>query len=123
MAKTPTLDSIQEELDKLKKYHGEDEQEPTFPYVIVRTYSAGVFAGYIKKREGREVTLIKARRLYYWEGAATLSELAMSGTSKPTSCKFPEEVDEVLLLEAIEIINVTSKAKNSIKEVKVWSAH
>ena len=89
-------------------------------YVIVRTYSAGVFAGYLKSREGQEVTLINARRIWYWDGAASLSQLAMEGTSKPEKCKFPCEVNEILLLQAIEIIDVTEKSEKSIKSVPIW---
>lgn len=91
-----------------------------FPYVIVRTYSAGVFAGYLVKREGKEVELKKARRIWQWFGAASLSQLAESGTSEPEKCKFPEEVSEVILTEAIEILSVTEKAKQSIASVPVW---
>jgi len=89
-------------------------------YVICRTYSAGVFAGYLEKREGKEGVLRNARRIYYWDGAATLSQLAMSGTSKPENCKFPEAVDRVELTEIIEILDVTEKAKKSIESVGVW---
>jgi len=91
-----------------------------FPYVICRTYSAGVFAGYLKSRSGKEVVLLKTRRIWYWDGAASLSQLAMTGTSKPDKCKFPCEVEKVELTEAIEIIEVTEKAKESIKGVPVW---
>lgn len=42
-------------------------------YKIVRTYSAGVFAGEIESRNGREVVMKNARRLWYWDGAASLS--------------------------------------------------
>lgn len=91
-------------------------------YKIVRTYSAGVFAGYIEDRDGKEVTLINARRLWHWSGAASLSQLAQSGTSKPGDCKFPEEVSRVVLTEAIEILDVTEQAKKSIDAVKVWKA-
>lgn len=89
-------------------------------YKIVRTYSAGVFAGYLEKKEGMEVTLRNARRIWYWEGAASLSQLAMDGTSKPENCKFPVEVSRVVLAQAIEILDVTEKAKKSIDGVKVW---
>ena len=91
-------------------------------YVICRTYKAGVFAGYLKKREGQEVTLLKARRLWYWDGAASLSQAANEGFSKPQNCKFPAEVEEVLLLEAIEILPTTLKAEKSIKGVGIWKA-
>lgn len=90
-------------------------------YVIVRTYSAGVFAGELESRKGREVVLRNARRIWYWDGAASLSELAQRGTSKPQNCKFPCEVDRVELLEAIEILDVTPAARKTIDEVPVWT--
>ena len=90
------------------------------PYVIVRTYSAGVFAGYLENRKGQEVVMSKARRLWYWNGAASLSQLAIDGVSRPTDCKFPEEVDRIELLQAIEVLSVTEKAKQSIASVPVW---
>jgi hypothetical protein len=89
-------------------------------YVIVRTYSAGVFAGYIVSRNGQEVVMKNARRLWYWDGAASLSQLAMEGTSKPENCKFPCEVEKVELLNAIEILDTTKKAEESIKGVRIW---
>jgi hypothetical protein len=92
-------------------------------YVIVRTYSAGVFAGELESRNGQEVVLLNARRLWYWEGASSLSELAMLGVSKPLKCKFPCEVDRVELLQSIEILYVTEKARDSIKKVPVWTQH
>ena len=52
-------------------------------YFIVRTYSAGVFAGEIESRNGKEVVMRNARRLWYWDGAASLSQLAMEGVSEP----------------------------------------
>jgi hypothetical protein len=94
----------------------------TSDYIIVRTQSAGVFAGILVKREGREVTLRNARRLWKWSGAASLSQLCMEGVSRPKDCMFPCEVNEVLLLEAIEILPVTEKAKKSIASVENWSA-
>lgn len=90
-------------------------------YVIVRTYSAGVFAGFLESKEGREVTLLNARRIWYWDGAASLSELAMKGTSKPENCKFPCPVIKVTLLEAIEILDTTEVAQKSIESVPIWT--
>jgi len=89
-------------------------------YVIVRTYSAGVFAGFLQSRNGQEVVLTKARRLWYWAGAASLSQLAVDGTSKPNECKFPVAVPRVELLQAIEILDVTKKAQSIIEAVKIW---
>ena len=91
-------------------------------FVIVRTFSAGVFAGYFESRNGREVVLTAARRLWYWAGAASLSQMAMTGTTSPAECKFPTAVDRVLLLEAIEILDCTEAARISIEGVPVWTA-
>ena len=91
-------------------------------YVIIRTYSAGCHAGYLSGRNGKEVTLKMARRLWYWDGAASLSQLAKEGPSKPGNCKFPCEVDTIILTEAIEIIPCTETAKQSIRGVSIWKA-
>ena len=90
-------------------------------YVIVRTYSAGVFAGTLESRNGREVVLTNARRSWYWSGAASLSELAVRGTSRPNQCKFPVAVPRVELLEVIEILDTTPAARASIEAVPEWS--
>ena len=89
-------------------------------YVIVRGQASGVFAGELVKREGREVTLKNSRRLWYWSGAASLSQLAVDGTSNPKDCKFPAEMPEHVVLDALEVIAVTEKAQKSIKGVAVW---
>ena len=89
-------------------------------YYIVRCNRAGVFAGEIDSREGQEVKMKNVRRLWYWDGACSLSELAKSGTKKPENCKFTLTVDEIELLEAIEIIKCTEEAEKSIKGVREW---
>lgn len=91
-------------------------------YKVVRTYSAGVFAGYLESENGQEVILRKARRLWYWSGAASLSQLAEDGVKNISDCKFPKEVSRVKLLQAIEILDCTKKAQESIASVPEWSA-
>ena len=89
-------------------------------YVCIRTYSAGVHCGYLKERNGKEVELVNARRIWKWAGAFTLSELATNGVEKPDECKFSCTVPRIYLTEAIEIIPMTDKAEKSIKAVKVY---
>jgi hypothetical protein len=91
-------------------------------YVIVRTYSAGVFAGYLKKKVGQNVVLLNARRLWQWYGAASLSQLAMEGVTQPNKCKFPCELSQVELDQVIEVDKVTEAARLSIKNVPIWKA-
>ena len=87
---------------------------------MVRTKSAGVFAGVLAERNGDEAIVRNARRIWYWSGAASLSQLATNGTSKPSKCKFPAPVGEVLLLGVIEIIPMTDVAVESIASVPEW---
>ena len=89
-------------------------------YKIFRTYSAGVFAGYQKTRNGQEAVVLKARRLWRWAGAASLSQLATDGTANPDECKFPCEVSKIELTQVVEVLEVTEKAKKSIAAVPVW---
>lgn len=89
-------------------------------YYIIRCENAGVFAGNIRARNGREVTIANCRRLWYWDGAASLSQLALEGVKRPANCKFTVTVSELTVLDAIELIPCSGEAENSIKGVKVW---
>ena len=90
-------------------------------YVIVRCDRSGVFAGIITKEVGNEAILKNARRLWYWSGAASLSQLALEGTKKPNECKFPAVLPEIRLKDVVEVIPCTKEARNSIALVKTWS--
>jgi uncharacterized protein DUF6948 len=86
--------------------------------VIVRTYSAGAHFGYLVKREGREVTLERSRRLWRWYGAWTLSEVATTGIDVAKS-KIGAPVSTVLT-EMIEMIDCTPAAVASL-ESATWA--
>lgn len=90
--------------------------------VIVRADRAGVFFGEIIERNGSEVKMKDVRRLWYWDGAASLSQLAVEGVSKPQNCKFTVTVTAMEILGVIEIIPCTQKAVESINSVAVWRA-
>lgn len=89
-------------------------------YYIVRGDRSGVFAGYIKERNGREVVLTDCRRLWYWSGAASLSQMAVDGVKNPDDCKFTVTVSEIVILDAIEVLPCSDKAKKSIQGVFEW---
>ena len=88
--------------------------------VIVRGDRSGVFFGTLAEKDGQEVRLEKCRRIWYWDGAASISQLAKDGTSAPENCKFTVTVDEIEILDAIEIIPCTDKAITSIEGVEEW---
>lgn len=88
--------------------------------VIIRGDRSGVFFGTLVDKNGTEVKLEKCRRIWYWDGAASISQLANDGTTNPTACKFTVTVDSVIILDAIEIILCTDKAIRSIEGVSEW---
>lgn len=81
-------------------------------FVVVRTYSAGVHVGTLAERNGKEVTLTDARRIWLWKGANTLHEIANGGVGKGS--KISEPAACILLTEAIEIIVATEAARASL---------
>lgn len=91
-------------------------------FYIIRAAEAGVFFGRIKERNGNEITLTECRRIWYWKGAASISQLAVEGVSDPRLSKFTVTVPEMTVLGVIEIIPCTDKAVASIQGVPVWRA-
>jgi hypothetical protein len=89
---------------------------------ILRSPEAGVFYGEMTKEidSSRIVTLTNARQIWYWEGAATLLQLAKTGTTKPYNCKFTVTVDEITICNVSEIIPCTVEAMESIDAVEEW---
>ena len=89
-------------------------------FVIVRADRAGVFFGKLVNKEGSEVTLNECRKLYYWEGAAAVEQLAIDGVTEPQKCKFTITVENAVILGVIQIIPCTEKAIESLKNVSEW---
>ena len=103
------------QLEKNKQKPTSKKTSPKkLPYVVVRTYSAGVHVGELKSRKGREVVLLNARRLWKWCGAFSLNEVAVEGIgegSKPSIT-----VPEILITEAIEVIKTSTAAEKILRE-------
>jgi len=88
--------------------------------VIVRADKAGVFFGTLISKNGLEVQLNNARKLYYWSGANTIEQIALEGVKRPEDCKFTVIVNESTISNYIQIITCTKEAINSLENVKIW---
>ena len=88
--------------------------------VIVRSDKAGVFFGTLTHKEGSEVTLTNARKLFYWNGAGAVEQIALEGVKKPDDCKFTVVVEEITILGVIQILPCTEIAVYNIENVKEW---
>lgn len=87
---------------------------------IVRTDRAGVFYGKVIERTGDEVKMAEVRKLWYWDGACAVEQLALEGTKKPADCQFTVTVPEMVLTGAIQVIPCTEAAMASIEAVGEW---
>lgn len=92
---------------------------------IFRATNAGVFYGELASQEntpaGIIVEITNCRRIWYWNGAASLSELAMTGPKKEGS-KFSVTVPSIKVIGVIEIIPCTPEAQQAIEAVEEWRA-
>ena len=89
-------------------------------YYIIRGDRSGVFFGQIAGRNGQEVELRNVRKLWYWDGACAVEQLAVDGVTNPSDCKFTVVVPEMVVTDAIQILPCSDKAAKILGEVKVW---
>lgn len=106
------IKTLHDELTALHNSNGD--------HVVIRSSPSGCWMGRLVSRSGSEVILADARRLWYWAGASTLSQLAIDGVQRPSDCKFPKAVPLVTVLEVCEIIPATAAAVASIASVPDW---
>ena len=89
-------------------------------YYIVRTNRAGVFFGKIAERTANEITMTDVRKIWQWDGACSVEQLALDGTKRPSECKLTVSVPEMIIAEPIQIIPCTEKATKILAGVAVW---
>ena len=105
---------------EMNKNKGENKMELNGKYCVVRGDRSGVFAGVVEDQEGQKVILRGCRRLWYWDGAASISQIATEGVKKPRNCQFTVTVERIVILDAIEVIPATKAAEENIKAVPEW---
>lgn len=93
--------------------------------MVVRSYAAGVFYGSVKEviytQAGVVVILMDSRRIHYWEGAASLSQLASEGVKSPEKCRFAMLIaGDHIVANVVEMIPVTAVALENLDNVKPW---
>ena len=93
-------------------------------YVIIRSRDAGVFAGTLQEQsaDGTVVLMAGCRRLWHWDGAATISELAVTGPKRPGKCKFPPSTPKHQVLGVCEVVPCSDVARKAIEGVPEWVA-
>lgn len=108
------------EVEYIRKDSIKPQVETIKNIVMVRTYSAGVHFGELVSREGKEVVLKNAHRVFYWTNACSLSQLAIQGSqNKNTENKICMAVPEITLTESIEIIPMTKESFDNLTAI-IW---
>lgn len=87
-------------------------------HVIVRANNAGVHAGTLAAHDGQQVRLTQSRRLWYWKCAKghSLTGVALNGLAKGS--KIAGTVDDLVILDACEIITTSPEGQKSIEEIE-----
>jgi hypothetical protein len=90
-------------------------------YCIIRTYAAGVHVGYIKQIDLKNLTieLTDSRRIWYWEGAFTLSAVANDGIKDG---KLSAKTEKIIITQLVEIIPCSDKAKKQLENMSIYNA-
>ena len=112
-------------IDEVKYVRADSFQQPAqetngMKYVIVRSRDSGCHAGYLKEDNETSLILVNSRRLWYWNGACSLSQIAMDGIGDKQSSKIAMVLPEIKIVNYCEIIPATQTAKESIESCKVW---
>lgn len=87
--------------------------------VLIRGYASGVQFGYLKERNGCEVTLINSRRIYNWNNATETTQIAAEGVNEKTS-KVTMQITEQIITDVIQCINIEQKAAKSLLNCPIW---
>jgi len=108
----------------IPKQHSTAKSKGRMPFVLIRSYASGVHFGYLKSKkplgERFVIELVDSRRVHYWDGACSLSQLALEGTKAPANCRISVELPLIEIAEVIEIIPLSKEASENLKGVPVW---
>ena len=89
--------------------------------VIIRTYSAGVHYGILNKVKDNVVELKNARRIHYWNGANSLTDIALGGISDKATSRITKKLPSIILQNVIEIIECTDVAIEDLDNFPEWT--
>lgn len=104
----------------MKKIAGISNEVKAPRKYIVRARDAGVFYGEIVERTHDEITMKNVRKLWHWNGACAVEQLALEGVKRPDDCKFTVVVPSMIIANPIQIIEASEQACVSIEGVREW---
>lgn len=90
--------------------------------VLVRDHRAGVHVGELVSLDlaTKSCVLKNARKVWYWEGAASVHGIAAKGLSH-TGSKVAPPVEMVATCDVVEVVLCSSEGATSVATCPVWS--
>ena len=89
--------------------------------VIARIDRAGVFMGTLSHIDNDIIRLTDVRRIYYWRGALSVTDMAANGIASGKVTK-PCEIVEFNRSALVELNQCSEAAINRIKAIDAWEA-
>ena len=87
--------------------------------IIARIDRAGVFHGTLDHIDNEIIRLKDARRIYYWEGALSVTDMAANGL-RAGKISAPVTKVEFMTSKVVELNECSNEASSSIEAIKVW---
>jgi hypothetical protein len=90
--------------------------------IIARIDRAGVFHGTLAAKDAETTTMTDVRRIYYWRGALSVTDMSVTGVKAGSKVTVPAKRVEFETAKVIELIECTDKASKSIESIEPWKA-
>ena len=87
--------------------------------IIARIERAGVFHGTLDYLDAEIIRMKDVRRIYSWEGALSVTDMAVNGISRGKITP-PVSVVEFMSNNIIELNKCSEKATRSIESIQTW---
>ena len=86
-------------------------------YSIIRCDRSGVFFGQVESLEGQTAKIKDARQIWYWEGAASVMQIAKDGIGSGSKVTVSADIT---VTDAIQVIHCSKKAVACLRGFKEW---
>ena len=90
--------------------------------IIARIERAGVFHGVLDYKDAEITRMTHVRRIYYWQGALSVTDMAVNGISAASKVTVPASVVEFDTPQVVELIECSNEASQVIENITPWKA-
>ena len=87
---------------------------------IIRTDRFGVYFAEVVEQTATTIRLKNAKNIHYWEGAASVLQLATDPSKLKSNTRITVSVDELTITDTYMVIPCTEIAEKTLKEFPVW---